>query len=317
VKRLAAFLLIPLASMVAAPGAAGAEPARLPPLPPPKLLTQVGAPVPLKRTFVSGFTIDTHRGYRVGVQTFGGAVMLIVYREGRGRTVVETAYLAKGVANPDRLQATFGQFGKVLMRFREAKGRPWRGKRRDCRGRDRYLKRRGVFVGNLRFRGEDGYLSLRAHRARGTVETIAGKCLARARAEQRMSGREQRDSIVPFIFDPSAALFAGAQDGVDSTSLIVLQHDTRSLVMVNAEESRGRLAILRYAFGFTPKALEVDGALTRARLKLPAPFHGAGRYRAAADGTSTWTGDLSVHFPGAPRFPLTGPRFETFLELPF
>lgn len=309
-------LLVLLAALLALPGSAGAETPRLPPLPPNKLLTQVGAPVPLKRSFVSGFTIDADHGYQVGVETFGGGVMLVVYREGPEDEIVESAYLAKGVARPERLQATFGQFGKISMRFRESRNRPWRGKPRDCRGRHRYLKRRGVFVGNLRFKGEGGYITVRIHRAKATVTTVAQKCLRESRARQYLAADEEPPGILPFFLDPSAALLASSRDGVNSTSLLALEHHDRTLVIANAEESRGKLAILRFAFGFMPKAITVDEAVTKASLKLPSPFHGIGRYRAAPDGTSTWTGDLTVHFPGAPRFPLTGPQFETLLELP-
>ncbi|HWO84398.1 MAG TPA: hypothetical protein VNM38_11515, partial [Solirubrobacterales bacterium] len=63
--------------------------------------------------------------------------------------------------------------------------------------------------------------------------------------------------------------------------------------------------------------IRIDEALTTAKLTPPSPFHGTARYRAYPDGATSWSGDLSVNFPGAPRFPLTGPSWETFLEVPF
>jgi hypothetical protein len=77
-------------------------------------------------------------------------------------------------------------------------------------------------------------------------------------------------------------------------------------------QTRGDLAILRFAFtaSDSARAFSVDNALTRAQVKPPAPFHGTGTYRAASDGTKTWTGGLAINFPGAPRLPLTGPEFK-------
>ena len=58
------------------------------------------------------------------------------------------------------------------------------------------------------------------------------------------------------------------------------------------------------------KTFVSDDALTSATLRPPAPFHGKGTYSAGPDGTKAWTGPLSVAFPGAPRFPLTGTQFK-------
>ena len=171
----------PLAAAGQAAGArAGpsAPPLRLlPPIPRSQLLTQHGKKVAPTPFFRSGFVLKAD-GYRVGVSTFGSAVFVEVWRGRRGHRTM-TAYLARGVARPERLQATFGQFGKVKMRFRESRNRSWVGKRRTCRGANRFIKRRGVFRGNLRFKGEGGYVTVRVHRAKGAVVTTAPKCLHR------------------------------------------------------------------------------------------------------------------------------------------
>jgi hypothetical protein len=279
----------------------------LPPLPPRHLLSRHGNPVAPNPFFRSGFILKAD-GYKVGVSTFGSAVFLEVWRGGRGRRV-QTAYLARGVARPERLQATFGSFGKVKMRFREARNRSWRGRVRTCRGANRFIKRRGVFRGNLRFRGEDGYVSIRVHRAKGAVVTEAPKCKRR-----RGGGFD-----IPFanFSQPKSAVLAIARQGVDATAFLAVEDRRSTLFFAAREESRGKLAIVRMAALRRKSPIHTDEALTSARLNPPAPFHGTGRYRAAADGTSTWSGGLSVNFPGKPRYPLTGPEFETFLEVPF
>jgi len=279
----------------------------LPPLPPSQLLTQHGKPVAPTPFFRSGFVLKAD-GYKVGVSTFGSAVFLEVWRGRRGKRV-QTAYLARGVARPERLQATFGHFGKVKMRFRESRNRTWRGQVRTCRGANRFIKRRGVFRGNLRFKGENGYVTVRVHRAKGAVVTQAPKCRRhRARGFQ-----------IPFgsFSPPKAVLLAIARDGVAATAFFAAEDRRSTLFFSTSEESRGKLAIVRMAVLRKHSRIRSNDSLTAASLTPPAPFHGTGRYRASADGTSSWSGDLSVNFPGAPRSPLTGPDFEPFLEVPF
>ena len=286
-----------------------AVPAKLlPPLPPSQLFTQHGKPVAPTPFFRSGFVLKAD-GYKVGVSTFGNAVFLEVWR-GRNRQRVQTAYLARGVARPERLQATFGHLGKVKMRFRESRNRTWVGKRRTCRGANRFIKRRGVFRGNLRFKGEGGYISIRIHRAKGAVVTQAPKC-------RRRHGGGGFNLPFGNFSQPLSALLAITRDGVDSTAFLAMEDKRSTLFLASNEESRGKLAIVRIGIVRKRSHVRIDDSLTSASLSPPAPFHGSGHYQAAPDGSTAWSGSLSVNFPGAPRFPLTGPNFESFLEVPF
>ena len=280
----------------------------LPPLPRSRLFAQHGKPVAPTPFFRSGFVLKAD-GYRVGVSTFGSAVFLEVWRGGRGKRV-STAYLARGVAAPERLQATFGNFGKVKMRFRESRNRGWVGRRRTCRGANRFVKRRGVFRGNLRFKGEGGYVSLRVHRAKGAVVTTAPKCL-------RRRSRGPGGGFGFNFFEPESALLALSREGVDMTAILGLEGRRNTQFIAVDEETRGKLAIVRLAVLRKPSPIRTNESLTGASISPPPPFHGTGRYRAFPDGTTAWSGNLSVNFPGTPRFPLTGPSFETFLEVPF
>lgn len=301
------FLLVLLAACVAVPNAqaATADGHLLPQLPPRKLMTQVGAPVPPPRSFRSGFQVDASHGYRVGVSTFGSSVILIVSHENGGH-LSETSYLARGVAAPDRLQATFGQFGKVTMRFRES------SRHSVCFGTLKLSRHKGLFVGNLRFKGEGGYVSVHVHRAVGGILEPAGRCPRRPHRHHHHSSHG--GSI---FFASPAILFAESREGVNTTHVLGLEFFGEAGVLAEREESRGKLAILRTALVFTHPAFRVNEAATDAKLAPPAPFHGTGHYHAAPDGTYTWSGDLSANFPGAPRFPLTGPQYEIFLEAPF
>jgi len=308
---LLAFLVLPL--VAASPAAAEEALPLLPPLPQSRLLNQAlqltdhGGPVRPKPFFRSGFVTEASGGYKVGVSTYGGAVLFEVWRGGKVQRTM-SAYLARGVAKPERLQATFGRFGKVSMRFRQA--RHHRISRTCFFGRF-LVRRHGLFVGSLRFRGEGGYVSVRLHRAKATILRVGKRCRVRHRPDLDFSEFD-------FLFArPEAAMLAIARDGVDSTALLAIAAKQKSGFLAVHEESRGKLAIVRFAQVRKPGKLRVNEALTSGSLVPPAPFHGTGHYRAFPDGTHTWSGNLSVDFPGAPRFPLTGAGFETLLEVPF
>ncbi|MGN6215368.1 MAG: hypothetical protein ACTHN7_00200 [Solirubrobacterales bacterium] len=304
-RRLTLPALLALAvAVLAAPAAQAADGEQLlPPLLPRKLMSRVGAPVPPAPVFRSGFQVEPSSGtYEVGVSTSGSAVSLVVSNLNRGN-LSETLYVARGVGTRERLQATFGQFGKVRMRFHET------SKHAVCDGTLRLVRHKGVFAGDLRFRGEDGYVSVHVHKAGGGILEPAGRCPRRRHHHGHFDGS--------IFFENPAAFVADSRHGVNLTGLLALEFGPISEVMALHEESRGKLAILRGAFVDAKKAFHVNEAATAVSVSPQAPFHGTGHYRAAPDGTTTWTGDLTVNFPGAPRFPLTGPEFETFLEAPF
>lgn len=309
-KRWLAFFVLLALALPAQSAALQRDPLLPPPLPSAQPLSHNSESDPQLSFFRSGFVVEASGGYKVGVSTSGSGVMLQVWRgQKEGQTV--SAYIARGVAAPERLQATFGKLGKISMRFRESRNRTWRGKRRSCRGKHRFIKRHGVFVGNLRFRGEDGYVSVRLHRAKGAVVTELDKC------RDRPSFAFPLLESIFFFFEPEESLLALARDGVDSNAFFALKGRRKTLFGAVNEESRGKLAIMRVAFLRSSSTLRVNEAVTAASVSPPAPFHGTGRYRAAPDGSATWSGDLSVNFPGAPRFPLTGPDFDSLLEVPF
>jgi hypothetical protein len=298
-----------LASTLALTGsgvaAAQGPPASLIPSGP--LSAEVGAPVSPQPSFRSNLTIDPPGPYEIKVGTSGSAVALTVTRGQRRKRVAATQYLARGVERPERLRATFGKFGRISMHFRESRHRPWAGKRRRCRGPDRFVVRRGVFVGSLHFRGEDGYLTIHIHRAKGSITTRAAKCLQpRRRPRATSSSSPFEDTFSEFI--------ASERHGVSLTAFAALSFRGKLAYFAQSEESRGKLSIVRWAFVASHGDLDLNETVTGGKFSPGTPFHGTGRYRAAPDGSTSWLGNLSADFPGAPRFPLAGPAYETFLE---
>jgi hypothetical protein len=310
-RRLLLLGLVATAVGAAAPAAA-ADDLPLPPLPrSPALerglqLIEHGGPVRPAPLFRSGFVADAPGPYEIGVSTFGSGLYLEVWRGGKKQRSM-TAYLSRGVAKPEHLRATFGKFGEVSMHFRRA---PSQRVTKKCFFGRLLVKQHGVFVGKLRFRGEDGYLSVRLHRAKGGILRPGRRCHVRHH-------HFDRADFEALFAKPEAAMLSIAREGVDSTAMLAIADGKRSAFFAADEESRGKLAIVRLAMVRKPGRVHINEAITSGTLTPPPPFHGSGRYRAFPDGSVTWSGGLSVNFPGAPRFPLTGPSFETLLEVPF
>jgi hypothetical protein len=311
-------LLVGVLTLVAVPAGASASPLGFPFDPLQELPSRLRAEVPSRldpgrspAPFHPVFVLESRHGYRVGVIGIGSAVVLEVVRK-HGRAV--TAYVARGTVTPNRLQASFGEFGKVAMRFRPSSNPPRQKPRRRCVGAGRFINRRGVYVGNVRFTGEGGYISVHAHRAKGQVSSVAPQC------ERGFTGQRSQRAIRPSRGDPLELdfLVASWRHAVTSTSVGAVALGGRAFFFASTEQSQGRLAVLRLAVTHGPsQAFAVDNALTRVQISPPAPFNGTGTYRAAADGSKTWSGPLTVNFPGAPRLPLTGPQFRAQLEASF
>jgi hypothetical protein len=308
-RRILVLALLSSLSVLAAGAQAEARPPLHSLLPIDLLDAQAGAPVPDRPPFGTGFSLDPPGPYEVRVSTAGAAVVVAVKREKPKRWIALTRYLARGVAAPERLQATFGNLGTVSMRFRESRHRPWLGKKRRCRGDDRFVVRRGVFVGNFRFRGEGGYLAIRAHRAKGSITTVAAKC------RKRDDRRRARSSAA--VEESFSGLIASDRKGVNSTVFGALSLRGELGYLAQREENRGRLSVLRFAAMLSEGEFPLNEAATAGRFSPGIPFHGSGRYRAAPDGSTSWSGNLAVDFPGAGRFPLARPTYATLLEAGF
>jgi len=311
-RRRLLLLGLVVTSVGATAPAAAAEELQLPPLPrSPALerglqLIEHGGPVRPAPLFRSGFVADAPGPYKVGVSTFGSGLYLEVWRGGKKQRSM-TAYLSRGVAKPEHLRAAFGRFGEVSMRFRRA---PSQRVTRKCLFGRLLVKQHGVFVGNLRFRGEGSYVSVRLHRAKGGILRPGRRCHVRH--------HDFDPTFLEALFaKPEAAMLSVSREGVDSTAMLAIAAGKKSAFFAADEESRGKLAIVRLAEVHKPGRVRINEAITSGTLAPPPPFQGTGRYRAFPDGSHTWSGNLSVKFPGAPRFPLTGPSFETLLEVPF
>jgi hypothetical protein len=315
--RLLSMLLL---AFLAIPAAAAANPP-LPPFGSPAgisaqfnaLLRSQVKPARSRTAFYPQLGLKTPNGYQVDVVGLGDHVIVEVER--RSSNAI-TAYAARGTVKQNRMAASFGRFGNIEMRFRPSSGRSRSERRRVCFGMDRYIERDGMYVGAFRFKGEGGYVSVDARRAKGRVLRVAPQC------EGRRSARRAQTAFYPppeTTEDGDLALLdARWRQPTATVWFAAIEREGRARFLTWAEQGEGRMAIFRYAVGVaSASAFTIDNALTVARVSPPAPFHGAGTYRAAPDGTTTWAGTLAVNFPGAGRFPLAGPPFKAVVDAGF
>lgn len=326
-KRRAPWLCLPFlaAALLAPPPAAATGPLDIPAAVPAKfralVRARVNSPKP-RRSWEPRFELEGRRGYDLEVIGVDDVVGILVTRHRSdksspkrrsGRGIAVTAYVARGTVTSRRIEASFGKFGRVAVRFRPSSRVRKATPSRRCRGRGRFTSRPGVFVGSVRFTGEHHYLAVRAHRAKGGIRTPRPRCASSEfRAAPRQYGRPVRGGP---DFSQLSILQAGWREALSARELLTFQLPKRALVLAITEESVGSIARVRYAIAFSrSRVFEQDETLTEATLKPPPPFTGTGSYAAAPDGTTTWTGDLSVAFPGARRLPFAGPQFQVELE---
>lgn len=278
------------------------------------------------RSFESRFELDAGHGYRLVVTGRGDTVLVEVgkpeslrqwsFRQNHFISQSLTAYAARGMVTPRRIAASFGKFGRIDVRFRPNGKAVALPTRRRCKGGDHVTRQPGVFVGSIKFAGERNYVAVHAHRAAGRVRSpLRPHCLpARSRPLASPRGRPVGQPRGGF----HGSLAAFWRDAVKSTELYVFGNDRRTIQIAVVEESLGAMAEFHLGLSVSrPRVFAIDDALTLATLAPPSPFHGKGTYRAAPDGSTSWTGPLSVSFPGSPRWPLTGEQFKVVLNAGF
>jgi hypothetical protein len=251
-------------------------------------------------------------GYKVTVTGFEQTVGLsVAHRRPAQHSGAATNYIARGRLGPDTIEARFGDLGQLSMRFQPS-GKVVHGKpEQECAGPDRTVTRFGRFVGSLRFRGEDGYVSVDVHRAKGGIRSpYSLQCAGSAGNAGPTEAGEAAEH------GKRTTLRAGFRLGLHALGLEA--SSTRAghaRYFASSEQSQGQVAIYRDAYvEASPLTFASNSALSFASVSPPAPFSGTGTLQRAANGTRSWAGSLAVSFLGASDVPLTGPQFRTALS---
>jgi hypothetical protein len=332
-RRLSASTALVVLGLCALPSLATAGALDIPAAAPPQFRALLRAKLqmpPPRHRFESSFDLKAQHGYTVTVVGEGDIVSVEVSRPlGHGKEdaleklvgsrQAVTAYVARGTVTEHRIAASFGEFGKVDVRFRPTGRVVESGRRRRCRGADHFTSQLGVFVGGVRLSGEGHYFAVQSHRVKGRIRSpLQLHCASRSPHPFSSSSSLARPVPEQPSFTPTF-LIATWRHAVSSLELVTLRVGKTTLFAAINEESLGSVARMRFALTTAPakKTFAHNEALTGATITPPEPFHGKGTYSAASDGTTTWTGPLSVSFPGAPRLRLTGEEFKATLTSGF
>jgi hypothetical protein len=291
---------------------------------------------------LSELRFENSDGYTISVVAFGQTVALSVThahgrRKGHGPAST-TTYLAHGKVTPMSIAASFGDRGRIEVRFRPSGRDVWATHKAGCkRSGNGIIARFGVFAGELSFRGEGGFTSAEVHRVSGRSVDFDAlvACLFGATPRDQQAvfpapklpwglhlpgadpGLRQATPATPGVrTHPSVGpkpttLLADLKTPLTQT-VFAAQVRGRGQVHFQAFEaaSEGSIGVIRFVKAQAgPSAFSVDDILSSAAVRPPAPFSGTGAYRQGPGNTKSWTGSLAVSFLGAPHASLTGSPF--------
>jgi hypothetical protein len=284
-------------------------------------------------------------GYAIRVVAFGQTVALSVIRRSPSRPAA-TTYLAHGRVTPTAIVASFAERGRVELHFQRSAGPLGDTPLAGCgSGGGRPVLRDGLFVGGVRFRGEGGYTSAEAHRARGisidldaldaclrhglrdpgrhgarSQRSLLGTLLALAASGDRQAQEPPGVPTRPSARPPRTILFAERKLPLSRTVFAALAgakgQDARYVAAETASE--GTIGVIRLVTAKAPpSSFAFDDTFSSARVAPPPPFDGKGLFDHGPGSEKSWTGSLSVSFLGAPHVPLTGTPFGIMLGQEF
>ncbi len=278
----------------------------------------------------ASFTLRGSNGYAVDVSSQGGKVTLFVSERrppvatftASGRPLPASS--GNGASNmystraetpaPGAVDANLGALGAIAVRFRPSGESAISTLRRVCGRPLRVVRRLGTFVGTIRFNGEEGYTTIAATSAKGSVGTpLPADC----------GGSDPATAEMPTALSstfhagpPAAATFLTAVDlSSGSTFRAAIASGGVSFRAQVEERNADGVVVMRRAYAGAPRAsFAFDQALTWATVRPPAPFTGNANF-VAGQGGPKWRGTLRVTFPGL-SVPLTGPAFRPTLGRP-
>lgn len=260
------------------------------------------------RNPVASFAVPASNGYVVGVGGGRGRVSLLaIHRSLEGSVSYEVPARVTG----EVVRARFGKLGRIAVRFQPSGRVKHRRPPRGCQGRPKRTIP-GVFVGAIRFRGEQGYTRLAIGRAKGKMEESP-----RWRCRSADRGDASRAAKASAAEGTTVLEATSSRNRLAFSAGLVRPSGKREVAVFNAtsNERRGKMLIERSALAIgRDRTLAFDEGLTSATVSPPRPFSGSAAFLTNPDGTTSWTGDLRVDFPGAKNRSLVGDTFTARLS---
>jgi hypothetical protein len=232
----------------------------------------------------------------------GFQVVLTTQDEGKDAVLYLTrghrfaTYLTKARLEGARWRADFGPFGKLDLTFHAS--RPPHCEFREAGG---------TLVGELAFRGENGYAHFRRHRIKAVYEAehcselpVPDSLPLAATAEPGITLR----AYVGHRGDGEFVLATGRHSGTGFSGFL---SGGREEIVGGVAVVRGVQAVLQ------GDALRFDLEEGTAALRPPGPFIGRATFQRRPGRTPLWRGSLRAPILGGPTLRLTGPRFHASL----
>jgi hypothetical protein len=246
-------------------------------------------------------------GYGIDVLTIDSRHLALFASKASGYA----SYLVPmGPSKPGEIKASLGKLGSISLRFRpsgpaEAQPEP----SSECVG-STPTRQQGRFLGNLRFRGEDGFTAVHSASVKGEMLRRSRQVCKRPH-EPRGGGREPRAvSLSAYVEgDPEKPSFSAYELAGDPG----VGESPSTSYSASVTERRGRMTIARSASASADASTFVVSAPAVrppvASVAPPSPFSGTAAFEGATGQAPIWSGDLSVSLPGLGSVPLTGSLF--------
>jgi hypothetical protein len=222
-------------------------------------------------------------------------------------------YFVPGHVSETSMRANLGSRGVIRLQYHPRGKAPLKDVPERCfSGGSSESRTRAITPphGIVRFTGEGGFTSVIAHRARGVIheKLTCGEprqTHSRDRSHYPLLAADSKDGP---LFLSGRQLSASSPTGSPPAEQV-------GFVALDFQRDR-QIQIFRVAGAIGPSSdFTYDSALTSATVTPPAPFSGSAQFERLPDGTTNWTGSLSVEFPGGGPVALTGFPFTATLEL--
>lgn len=277
-----------------------------------------------KRNLALELETQASNGYSAQVSTRGHSQVSLTLAKGEAVMALRTT----GKVSRDRIEATFGDFGQISLRFEGApkplEGGPFsRGvPKPDCRGHKPSLEA-GTFRGTIRFHGENDFTSIEARAAPGTVTRNYRRiCETDPRAGrfhnllENLSGR-LRLTVLRSVGHVDGSTVSFQASVVNLGAIIgVKSAPTYSFLGSTSERREGVRIVRSFRANGETRSFTYSGKQAKqpnATVMPPKPFAGSAEYLKAQGEPASWTGPLTVRLPGRGSIELTGPDFEALL----
>jgi hypothetical protein len=229
-----------------------------------------------------------------------GQIVLFV-----GKKNQQAIYIAKGRVTKESVDFDLGALGEVKAAVLPS------GKKEtltsECGEGEEQTIEGEEYVGTIAFRGEEGFTEAEATRsplllASALTELVCGPLTT--------EGHEGGDGL-------RGAGLAIKRKGGPSLKLAQNRPDARVFYRAQMKEKEGTVTVERSVGGYlAARALTFAPSLKTAHLSGAAPFSGSAAYigkslpRTSHPGKGSWSGNLTVDFPGHADVPIAGSGFE-------